>query len=185
MSEIIMARTTRDRRRALAFVRRHVRRLYGGIPPPSQILFLAQHSGRICGTMALDFAGPERLFPLEAIYQINYSRTPWPFERERIAQFSKWWTTRPGIAVRLMHAAHVHALSESKQFGLVEVKPRIVARVEEFGMSLVEVPGAVLQTQVVSLRGEGYYQTLPPPRLYMFDLNSNTAALVRYLATNP
>jgi len=127
-----LVQTARDRRRALAFVRYHVRQLYGGIPPPSRILFLAEHNRRICGTMALDFADSKEKFPVESIYDIDYSRTPWPFERSQIAQFSKWWTTRPGLGVRLMHTAHIYALAKGKKFGLVEVKPRIVTRVEEF-----------------------------------------------------
>lgn len=176
-AQIILARNPQERRRALAFVRRHVRRLYGGIPPPSQILLFAEQSHRICGTIALDFADGTERFPLETIYRIDYAQTPWPFERKEIAQFGKWWTTLPGVAVRLMHAAHVHALTEGKKFGLVEAKPPIVARVEEFGMSLVGVKGAVLQIQGVSSRGEGYYATPPFPQLYMFDIFANAAAL--------
>ncbi|HEX4961387.1 MAG TPA: hypothetical protein VF173_11150 [Thermoanaerobaculia bacterium] len=178
---IVLAGCARDRRRALAFVRRHVRRTYGGIPPPSQIVLFAERNRRICGTIALDFADSSGRFPLEAIYSIDHSQTPWPFKREEIAQFGKWWTTLPGVAVRLMHAAHAHALAEGKSCGLVEVKPPIVARVAEFGMVLLEVPGAVLQIHGVSARGEGYYATLPLPQLYMFDIRANAAALTRYI----
>jgi hypothetical protein len=143
---IALAACARDRRRASAFVRRHVRRTYGGIPPPSQILLFADSLGK---------------FPLEAIYSIDYSQTPWPFKHEEIAQFGKWWTTLPGVGVSLMHAAHAHALVAGKSFGLVEVKPSILAKVAEFAMALSEVPRAVLQIHRVSSRGEGYYATLP------------------------
>ncbi len=178
---IMLAESARDRRRALAFVRRHVRRLYGGIPPPSQILLYAEHHRRICGTIALDFADTLERFPLETIYRIDYAKTPWPFERHKIAQFGKWWTARPGVAIPLMHAAHVHALEQGKRFGLVEAKSQIVTKVKEFGMSLVEVEEAILKIQGVSSRGEGYYAIPPPPRLYMFDIPINSAALARYI----
>jgi hypothetical protein len=177
---IVLAESRKDRRRTLAFVRRHVRRLYGGIPPPSQILLFAEQNGRICGTMALDFAGVEDRFHLEDVYGIDYVQTPWPFERPLIAQFSKWWTTRPGVAVHLMLAAHEHALKCGKKVGLVEVKPRIVERVGEFGMVLTEVPGATLQIHGLSGRGEGYYAEPPFPKLYMFDIAANATALRWY-----
>ncbi len=179
---IVPAATARDRRRALGYVRRHVRRLYGGIPPPSQILLFAERKHRICGTIALDFAEASGKFPVEDIYRIDYARTPWPFERERIAQFGKWWVSAPGVAVRLMHAAHLHALTKGKSVGLVEAKVRIVERVKDFGMTLILVPGAVLQVQGVSARGEGYYASLPLPRLYMFDIRANVAVLARYVS---
>jgi hypothetical protein len=180
--QIMLAGSPQERSRALAFVRRHVRRLYGGIPPPpSQILLFAEQNRRICGTIALDFSDRTGKFPLEAIYCIDYTQTPWPFERKIISQFGKWWTTLPGVAVNLMYAAHGHALAKGKKFGLVEAKPPIVARVEEFGMSLVEVKGAVLQIQGVSSRVEGYYSTLPLPQLYMFDIRANAAVLTRYI----
>ena len=179
---ILMARSPQERRRVLAFVRRQVRRLYGdGIPPSAQILLFAEQNRRICGTIALDFAESYGKFPLEAIYRIDYAQTPWPFDRTAIAQFGKWWKTRPGIAVHLMHAAHVHALSRGKRFGLCEVKPTVLNRVEELGMTLVEVPGAILQIQGVSARSEGYYVIPPPPQLYMFDIRANTVALARYI----
>lgn len=178
---IMLVGSRQERRRVLAFVRRQVRRLYGGIPPPSQILLFAERNHRICGTIALDFADGTGKFPLEAIYRIDYTQMPWPFQRQVIAQFSKWRTHRPGVAVRLMHAAHLHALAEGKRFGLAEAKPGIVTRVEEFGMTLIEVPGAVLQIQGMSSRREGYYATLPPPQLYMFDIRANAAALARYI----
>ena len=57
------AETARDQRRALGFVRRHVRRLYGGIPPPSQIFLFAERKRRICGTIALDFSDGLEMFP--------------------------------------------------------------------------------------------------------------------------
>jgi hypothetical protein len=181
-ASITLAASSHDRRRALAFVRRHVRQRYGGIiPPPSQIMLFAEQNRRICGTIALDFADGTRRFPLEAIYRIDKARTPWAFEREKIAQFGKWWTTRPGVALYLMQAAHRHALTDGKRFGLVEAKPRIVARVGEFGMALIEVPGAALLIEGATTRGEGYYATLPPPRLYMFDIPANAAALARYI----
>ncbi len=179
---IMLAQDVRDRRRALAFVRRHVRQLYGGIPPPAQIFFYAEHRRRICGTIALDFAGRGEKFLLESIYGIDYDRTPWPFEREKIAQFSRWWTTRPGIGVHLMYAAHAYALGQGKRFGIVEVKPRIVARVEEFGMTLVKVAGAILQIKGESSRGERYYAIPPAPQLYMFALRANAAALARSIS---
>jgi len=174
-----LAKGGRERRRVLAFVRRHVRRLYGGIPPPSQILFFTERNHRICGTIALDFAeGSERL-PLESIYQIYTAQTPWKFDRGKIAQFSKWWATEPGVAVHLMQTAHLYALREGKRFGLAEAKPPILAKVEELGMALVEIPGATLLIQGISLRGEGYYAEPPPPCLYMFDISTNAAALER------
>jgi hypothetical protein len=179
---IILAESRQDRRRALAFVRGHVRKLYGGIPPPSQVFLFSEHAKRICGTIALDFTSSLGKFLLETIYQVDYLQTPWPFDRQQIAQFSKWWATRPGVAVHLMHAAHVYALAHGKRFGLVEVKPPIVARVTELGMTLVEVPGAILRVQGVSSRGEGYYAISPLPQLYMFDIQANAIALASYLA---
>jgi hypothetical protein len=184
-TQIMLARSAQERRRALAFVRRHVRRLYGGIPPPSQILLFAERGHRICGTIALDFTDDLERFPLESIYCIDYTQTPWPFERKEISQFGKWWATRPGVAVRLMHAAHVYALAEGKKLGLVEAKPPIVERVEEFGMSLVEVKEAVLKIQGVSCRGEGYYAISPRPQLYMFDIRANATALESHTLLSP
>jgi hypothetical protein len=178
---IMLAESRKDRRRALAFVRRHVRRLYGGIPPPSQILLFAERNRRICGTMALDFAEAAGRFHLEDVYSIDYERTPRPFRRPVIAQFSKWWTTKSGVAVQLMLAAHDYAMNHGKTTGLVEVKPRIVARVREFGMALVEVPGAILRIHGMSDRGEGYYAGPPFPKLYMFDIAANAAELKRYV----
>lgn len=181
-ARIILAASSRDRRRALAFVRYHVRRLYGGTPSPSQIFLLAERNGRTCGTIALDFALSAERFPLESIYRIDFDRSPWPFERENIAQLGRWWTTRPGVAVRLMHSAHMYALANGKRLALVEAKARIIARLVEFGMAPVEVPGAVLEVRIASLRGEGYYQISPPPRLYMFDLQSNATKLEEYIS---
>lgn len=179
---IALAVCSRDRRRVLAFVRRHVRRIYGGgIPPPSQILLFAERNRRICGSIALDFADSLGRFPLEAIYRIDHSQTPWPFKREDIAQFGKWWTTLRGIGVCLMQAAHTHALAAGKSFGLVEVKPSIVVKVAGFGMALIEIPRAALQIHEASSRGQGYYTTPPPPQLYMFDIRANAAALTRYI----
>jgi hypothetical protein len=178
---IRLAGSPQERRRALAFVRRNVRRRFGGIPPPSEILFFAEKDSRICGTIALDFAGDAGRFHLEEIYRFDYARMPWVVNRGMIAQFGKWWAKQPGIAVRLMHSAHVHVLARGKSFGLAEAKPRIVRRVEEFGMQLVKVPGATLQVHGMSSRGEGYYATLPFPELYMFDLRTNLVALSRYI----
>jgi hypothetical protein len=183
-TEILLASGTRDRRRALAFVRRHTRQLYGGFPPPPEILFLAERNGRVCGTIALDFADDTQRFPVEFLYRIIYSQAPWPFERARIAQFGRWWATAPGIGVRLMHAAHLHALEAGKTLGLAEAKPQIVTRVKEFGMNLTEIPGAILQSREASSRGEGYYTTPPAPRLYMFDIGANAAALSRHVRSH-
>jgi hypothetical protein len=165
----------------MAFVRRNVRRLYGGIPSPSQTYLYAERGRRICGTIALDFADDGRMLPLESLYRIDYSGTPWPFEREKMAQFSKWWVSKRGMGVNLMHAAHAYALEQGKRIGLVEVKPRIVARVAEFGMVLVEVQRAVLLIQGISSRGEGYYAGWPRPTLFMFDILANLHSLRLYL----
>jgi hypothetical protein len=137
----------------------------------------------MCGTIALDFVEKGRL-PLESIYCIDYGKTPWPFELESIAQFGRWCATRPGVAVRLMHAAHRHALAEGKRLGLAEAKPPIVGRVQEFGMVLVEISGATLQCQSISVQREGYYSTPPAPRLYLFDIDQNASALNIYIRSH-
>jgi len=176
---IVLASSASDRRRFAAFVRYHVRRRYGGTPRPSQILLFAERKGRICGTIALDFADDQTRFPLEAIYQLDSD--PPPFFREETAQFGKWWATRPGASIRLMHTAHVFALSHGKRFGIAEAKPKIASYVARLGMSLQEVPGAILLAEAGLARGEGYYRMPPPPRLYMFNLTENLAALSNYM----
>ena len=179
---IMLAESPQERHRVLAFVREQARRLYGGpAPTPSQILFFAELDCGICGTISLDFADGTRKLPLESIYCFDRNQTPWPFEPEMIAQIGKWWATHPGVAVQLMHVAHVYALAAGKAFGLAEAKPRIIARVGEFGMTHVEVPGALLRTRKMSSSGKGYHVTPPPPQLYMSDIRANAAALANYI----
>lgn len=171
-----------ERRRVMAFVRSQARRLYGGPTPlPSQILFFAELDRGICGTISLDFADSAGKLPLESTYCFDRNRTPWRFEPEMIAQIGKWWATRPRVAVRLMHAAHVYALAAGKAFGLVEAKPRIITRVGEFGMAHVEVPGALLRIREMSSSGKGYHVTPPFPQLYMSDIRANAAALAHHI----
>jgi hypothetical protein len=83
-----------------------------------------------------------------------------------------------------MYAAYKHALARGKRLGLAEAKPAIMARVEEFGMSHVRIPGAVLQDSREVSRCRGYYASLPLPQLYTFDIQSNASALGRYIELN-
>lgn len=174
---ISLVKTDQERTEALDFINKTAAKLYDcDPPPPPEVIFTAKEGAGIVGTVALEL-GSGQPFPLEIIYEFDYQKTPWPFQRELIAQFGRWMATVRGISKSLMYKVTEHALLNGKIYGLTEVKEPVRLIVQNMGIELRPIPGARLLIEKIIEKERGYYLSLPSPNLFMVSLQQKLDAL--------
>lgn len=146
-------------------------------PPPPQIIFVAYQEHKIIGTMGLNFSQNNKPFYLENHYNFDITKTPFPFEREKIAQYGRWFSIIPNISSSLFYLTTDYAIKKNKIWGLGEMKKTIAERVMKFGVNLFLINDTELIFENIPKEEKQYYLTLPPPSLYMGDLKQIKQAL--------
>lgn len=176
--EIRLLTTEAERATAVRFIAENAFRWHQCKPPPApQLLFGAWDGTEIVGTIALDFGDAQTPLPIEQLYEIDYGEFPWLREREKIAQFGRFFVTQPDISVALLYVATTYALACGKLYGLSEAKPHVPKRFAELGIRLQEVKRAQLVEKHIPADGLSYYQSAPQPRLWGVSLHEKAAAL--------
>lgn len=160
-----------ERQRVIAFINKVAFKWHQCFPPPPPpILFVAKQESEIVGTIAFNFGDKNRPLPLERIYGFDYSKTPWPFVREKITQYGRLTAIIPDVAMVISYVTTVYALARGKLYGLAELKDRVAEHQRKIGVKLYLVPGAKLNIDEISEGEKNYYLTSPVPKLYMFSL---------------
>lgn len=171
-----------EREKALGFINQRAFSLYRATPPPPpQFLFAAYCDDEIVGTMGLDFSSGQQPFPLETHWRFDGDATPFSFERDRIAQYGRWITTKPGVSAPMVYASTLFARARGKTYCFAEAKPPVAERLAEMGCPPVPIPNASLQLENVPESGRQYYISEPAPMLYMIDLEQVERAMIRAL----
>jgi hypothetical protein len=131
---------------------------------------------KLLGSIISYFSENDEPFPLEAIYEFEYQKLPFPFDRKHLVQFSRWIATAEGVSRLLLHAAMKHALSRGRLYGLGETKPRVADIFASMGIVLYHFP-AIVRTQDILEEIRPYYEIPPKPMPCMLSLVQNRDAL--------
>lgn len=140
--------------------------------PPTlpEATFAAFRDTAIVGAIGLEFCEDENCpFPCEHIFVFDHASLPCNSTRKETVQYSRWTVIDPGVTRTLIHTATVYAMTQGKQYGWCELKPRVHAHLVGYGVELHEVP-ATINTAAISESVSAYYTTGHPPRLYHFRL---------------
>lgn len=158
--------------KALEFIQQIALQREGATPPPPpHVLFAAFKGKDIVGTVGLEFGSDGKPLPLEEIWEFNPLTAPLPFVREQVAQYCRWMAKADGISASLLHAAAVFSLAQGKKSCMCEVKPKVANRLRKIGCRLFPITPAVLRLEKIPFSGRPYYESNPPPGLYMIDLH--------------
>lgn len=168
---IALAETEEEKRNAEQFVEWMALKWYACSPPPkTEVLFAARNHREVVGTIGLDFSDSAEPFRLEHSYDIDYPNAPWPFDRAKLAQYSRWLANAPNISSALIYCSAAHALNLGKVYGFGETKPFLLSKLWKFGMDVKVIPHRAFHIEAIPEDARGYYLKGPPSVLFMMEL---------------
>lgn len=172
-----IAHTDKQRKLAAEFIARELKRWYQCLPTPlPETVIIAESGCEIVGSIISYFSEDDAPLPLEAIYEFDYHKLPFPFDRKHVVQFSRWITIAEGVSRFLLHAAIKHALSRGRSYGMGETKPRIADIFASMGITLHHFP-AIIRTQNIPEEIRPYYEIPPKPTPCMLSLDGSRDVL--------
>ena len=174
-ARIGVAADPEERTEAIEYIEHAMRARFECDPPPTHGCILVARLGRkLVGSIALQ--GTERgdPFAIEKHYDFDADAAPYPFDRSRIVEGTRWAAQYPGVSKDLVLESMRLAVALGKRFMLIEAKPHAIDRLGELGFMFLPIPGALLRVDrirpMVGDRGMRYFLDQPAPSLYLCDM---------------
>jgi hypothetical protein len=146
------------------FVQRIMRKQYHCDPHPlPAAVFVGFRGDALVGAMALSLSDGEP-FPLEEIYALDCGAFPKGFERTKTVELGRWVAAIPNLSEVLVYATITYALLKGCEWGIGEVKPKVVRRFSRMGLRIVQLSEAPVP-ELVPAAVRPYYLLPPPPLL--------------------
>jgi hypothetical protein len=169
-----------EKAESLHFIETNMRKSFHCEPPPTKgLTCFVRIDDEIAGTLVLQGSTQDALFPAEEHYSFSTINTPFPFDRTRIVQASRWLAIKKGITYTLVRGAFTLAYELGKQFVLIEAKPYSTKRLAELGIDCIAIPNAALLIDIVRATigedGMAYFIEPPQPTLYMISIKQALA----------
>lgn len=142
----------------------------GVIPPLPEIIFAAMINSDVVGTIALEFSNRNKPLPFEKIFLLNQTNPFHTVLRNESIQYSRWTSTETNVSIMVGYAATCYALECGRFYGWSELKPKVADRLRLLGITVLEIPDAIIQLDQVEGCVKTYYATSPLPKLYRIDL---------------
>ena len=185
MSDALHCRVTisvasgRERGDVIEYISEEFERIFGSIPPVSDVYFQARCEGNIVGSTALDLGAEGRCLPFEGIYHIskNTRASEILSMRSLGAQFGRWRASVPGISRALVYAPTLYAFESGIEYGWFVAKPNAAHQLKKFGIELLRVE-ARLDIQAISPVERPYYLSHPEPMIYLMHLSHTQRSIL-------